>query len=287
MNHSLHKVSLLKIAAFSAFAFVLSVLSVIFITPFFPEGSKDFLEISGRTGIILAVAFFIVRHFGKAGISFHSIIGDKSVNNKLLLFSSAHVNWQTYLYFSFVGLILRLFITRPEFPAFALSLMEDTAPVEFNNWLIISTVILGPVIEEFIFRGIILNKWAEKSTNTRALIISSLLFGILHIGSFIVPQFIGGLLYGIVYIKTKKLIYPIIMHGINNLIPVSLYFLPSVELTEAFSVSELISELTPVLNISALIFILMLPIFIVVVYRYSRNLNDEVSPFAFNSRKSA
>ncbi|MGO1357172.1 CPBP family intramembrane glutamic endopeptidase [Alkalibacterium gilvum] len=190
------------------------------------------------------------------------------------------------LYFLFAGLVLRFSITQPEFAAGALSVMEDPSPPEFNRWLIISTVVLAPLIEEFIFRGIILNKWAEKSSNTRALIISSLLFGLLHIGSFIIPQFIGGLLYGIVYIKTKKLIYPVLMHSISNLIPVSLMLIPAPESTEAFSVSQLIAELTPVLNIVSLVFIITLPVFLFVVYRYSRNLNDEVAPFKFNTRKA-
>ncbi|GEK89854.1 hypothetical protein APU01nite_18930 [Alkalibacterium putridalgicola] len=164
--------------------------------------------------------------------------------------------------------------------------MEDTSPPEFNRWLIINTVVLAPVIEEFIFRGIILNKWAEKSSNTRALIISSLLFGLLHIGSFIIPQFIGGLLYGIVYIKTKKLIYPILMHSISNLVPVSMMLIPAPESNEVFSVPQLIAELTPVLNITSLVFIIALPVFLFIIYRYSRNLNDEVAPFRFNTRKA-
>lgn len=285
MNDSLHNVSLIKIAFFSVFVFILSVITVVFITPFFPDSSQDFLKFLAEVGIVLAVSLFIVRHLNKKAVSLRSIVGETSVSKKMLLFSSSLTVGKLILYFSFVGLGLRVFITLPEFSSFAQSLMEDSSPPEFNRWLIISTVILAPVIEEFIFRGIILNKWAEKSSNIRALIISSLLFGLLHIGSFIIPQFIGGLLYGIVYIKTKKLVYPILMHSINNLIPVSLMLLPASESTEAFSVSQLIAELTPVLNIVSLVFIIALPVFLFVVYRYSRNLNDEVAPFKFNTGK--
>lgn len=285
MNDSLHTVSLIKIALYSAFAFVLSVITVVFITPFFPESAHDFLRFLAEVGIVLAVSLFIVRHLNKKDVSLRSIVGDTSVSKKMLLFSSSLTIGKLILYFLFAGLVLRFFITQPEFAADAQSVMEDTSPPEFNRWLIISTVVLAPVIEEFIFRGIILNKWAEKSSNTRALIISSLLFGLLHIGSFIIPQFIGGLLYGIVYIKTKKLIYPILMHSISNLVPVSMMLIPAPESNEVFSVPQLIAELTPVLNITSLVFIIALPVFLFIVYRYSRNLNDEVAPFNFNTRK--
>jgi len=285
LNDSLHTVSLIKIALFSVFAFILSVLIVVFITPFFPESAEGFLRFLAEAGIVLAVSFFTVRHLGRKHISLRSIVGETSVSKKLLLFTSSLSIGKLILYLSFAGLVLRLFITRPEFVSFALSLMEDASPGEFNRGNIISTVILGPVIEEFIFRGIILNKWAETTSNKRALILSSLLFGIVHFGSLIIPQFIGGLLYGIVYIKTKKLIYPILMHIINNLIPVSIMLIPVTESTEFFSVSQLIEELTPVLNITSLVFIIALPVFLFIIYRFSRNLNDEVTPFSFNTRK--
>lgn len=284
MDDSLHNVSLIKITLFSVVAFVLSVLIVVFITPFFPESAENFLKFLAEAAVVLSVSFFTVGHLGRKNISLRSIVGKTSVSTKLVAFTSALTVGKLILYFSFAGLVLRFFITRPEFASSALSLMEDTSPTEYNAWLFISTVILAPVTEEFLFRGLLLNKLAETSSNKRALIISSLLFGILHFGSFIIPQFIGGLLYGIVYIKTKKLIYPILMHVMNNLIPFSLLLIPVGEPVEDFSVSELIAELTPVLNITSLVFIIALPVFLFIVYRYSRNLNDEITPFAFNIR---
>ncbi|OJF91371.1 CPBP family intramembrane glutamic endopeptidase [Alkalibacterium sp. 20] len=284
MDDSLHNVSLIKIAAFSVFAFILSLLALFIIEPFFPNNSQNFLKFLSELGIVLAVSLFTVRHLDRKKISLKSIFGETSVSKKMLLFSSLLTIGKLILYFSFAGLVLRIFITRPEISSFALSFMVDASPTESSTWLIISAVILAPITEEFIFRGLILNKWAEKSSNTRALIISSLLFGVLHFGSFIIPQFIGGLLYGIVYIKTKKLIYPILMHVINNLIAVSLLLFPTTESNDVFSVPQLIEEMTPVLNISSLVFVIALPIFIFIVYKYSRNLNDEVAPFAFNTR---
>lgn len=281
MDHSLHRVSILKITAFYVFAFMLRGVAHYLMSSLFPEGLLTFLI---EIGILLFIAFFTVRHLIKADISLPSVCGDTSVNKKLLFFSSALSVGKLILYFSFAGLVLRFFINRPEFISFSRSLLEDTSPTKFNNLSIITMVFLGPILEEFVFRGIILNKWTEKKSNTRALLLSSLLFGVMHIGSFIIPQLIAGLIYGIVYLKTKKLIYPIVMHILNNFLLVSINFIPVDESAEVISVPELIAELTPILNALSLVFIIALPVFIVVVYRYSRNINDEVTPFVFNSK---
>jgi len=80
----------------------------------------------------------------------------------------------------------------------------------------LSLVILAPVIEEFTFRGVLLHRWSEKWGTLNAILISSLLFGILH------PDPIGAAAFGIamcvIYMKTQTLIVPIICHGLNNLV---------------------------------------------------------------------
>ncbi|MFI3211665.1 MAG: CPBP family intramembrane glutamic endopeptidase, partial [Peptostreptococcaceae bacterium] len=97
---------------------------------------------------------------------------------------------------------------------------------------VISTVILGPIAEELIFRkcffGLIKNK-------KLALLASSLVFGFIHIissiGSFdfletimlLIPYITAGILLGLIYIKTKLNIYYVtIIHILVNLISIIL-----------------------------------------------------------------
>lgn len=82
-------------------------------------------------------------------------------------------------------------------------------------WNFIALVAVAPITEEFLFRGIILNRWREKWGAPRALIGSSLLFGFLH------PHPIGlsmfGLVMGLLYLRDKTLWTPVFCHILNNL----------------------------------------------------------------------
>jgi len=82
------------------------------------------------------------------------------------------------------------------------------------NFVLIIVIVF--FIEEFIFRGLLISKWSKKWGTPRAVLVSSIIFGIGHV------DFIGGVFFGFVmavlYIKTKSLIIPILVHGTNNLI---------------------------------------------------------------------
>lgn len=75
-------------------------------------------------------------------------------------------------------------------------------------------VVIAPIVEEVLFRGFLLNRWWKKYGVRKAVIYSSIAFGILHV------DFIGGIVFGIVlsliYVKTKSLIGPIVAHASNN-----------------------------------------------------------------------
>jgi membrane protease YdiL (CAAX protease family) len=77
-------------------------------------------------------------------------------------------------------------------------------------------VIIVPVFEEFVFRGLLLSRWSKKWGTRRAILFSSIIFGIGHV------DIIGGVFFGyvmaVLYIKTRSLIIPILVHGTNNLI---------------------------------------------------------------------
>jgi len=84
--------------------------------------------------------------------------------------------------------------------------------------------------EEFFFRGIILSKFERAMGQKKALIWSSIIFGLLHVFTdFIFPimlggdvttvmvlQILSGLNFGIIYIKTRNIIVGIVIHYLNN-----------------------------------------------------------------------
>lgn len=103
-----------------------------------------------------------------------------------------------------------------------------------NNMLydvltILTVVILAPIFEELIFRGMIY-KYISKYDKMTALIVSSLLFGLLHMNiTQTISTIFMGLAFGIVMMKTDNVVNCMIIHAINNTIALlSTYFVSSI-----------------------------------------------------------
>jgi membrane protease YdiL (CAAX protease family) len=77
--------------------------------------------------------------------------------------------------------------------------------------------IIGPICEEYFFRGYMLTVLAAKSPAV-GIIVTSIIFAAFH-GSFILflPLFIMGLILAISYYYSKNLLIPITIHVLNNL----------------------------------------------------------------------
>lgn len=98
---------------------------------------------------------------------------------------------------------------------FYLSIFESLHPLV----LLLGGVLIGPICEEIIFRGIILEGFLTKYTTKKAIIFSALIFGIIHfIPIQVVNAFFMGIVLGWIYIKTKSLWVCIGIHVINNAI---------------------------------------------------------------------
>lgn len=83
--------------------------------------------------------------------------------------------------------------------------------------LFVLAVIVAPIVEEIVFRGLIMKRTFDNSY--LGIAISSILFALLHlptdIGSWVL--YLGmGLVLGIVYWKTEKLEHVIMIHFLNN-----------------------------------------------------------------------
>lgn len=101
---------------------------------------------------------------------------------------------------------------------------SETPIALFSNLLkVFVLVIVAPVAEEFLFRGFILHRWSAKWGIRSALVLSSLIFGLLH--DNVVGLTMFGLVMGLLYIKTRTLIVPIVCHILNNATVVILGFL--------------------------------------------------------------
>lgn len=83
---------------------------------------------------------------------------------------------------------------------------------------LISTVIISPICEELLFRGVFLNRLKLIVPTSFAILISSILFGMLHSYGSIISAFVFGVCMCIIYLKTKNVLTCILAHFINNLL---------------------------------------------------------------------
>jgi uncharacterized protein len=130
------------------------------------------------------------------------------------------------------------------FPGFVQSCLSDDLTIFFpNGSLLLNSisflfvVIIAPITEEFIFRGLLLTRWSTKWGVQRAVLITSILFGILHRQHMVGTTFVG-LVFALIYIKTYSLVIPILLHAMNNLYAFLVAIIGSHDVNASFSVVE-------------------------------------------------
>lgn len=82
----------------------------------------------------------------------------------------------------------------------------------------IATVIVSPISEELIFRGVFLNRLKLFVPTVFAIFISSLLFGALHPFGSMTSAVVFAVCMAILYLRTENICVPIFAHFLNNLL---------------------------------------------------------------------
>lgn len=91
---------------------------------------------------------------------------------------------------------------------------------DFGWWgAFFRVVVIAPIIEELIFRGIILNGLRRNYSAFTAVVVSALLFSLFHLNPWQMPAtFVLGLLLGWILIRTRNILLAITGHAMNNLL---------------------------------------------------------------------
>lgn len=129
------------------------------------------------------------------------------------------------LLFSVGVALLSLYFLSLVAPGFSESLMESVSKPDSHSSSIIykclesiNYIVVAPIAEEFIFRGVLLHRLGTKWNISAGVWISSIIFGCFH------PNPIGismlGVVWALLYIQTRTLVIPIIAHMMNNTIVV-------------------------------------------------------------------
>ncbi|HSO88019.1 MAG TPA: type II CAAX endopeptidase family protein [Draconibacterium sp.] len=89
---------------------------------------------------------------------------------------------------------------------------------DFGFWgAFMKVAVVAPIVEELIFRGLILQGFRRNYTAFTAIFMSALLFALFHLNPWQFPAtFVLGLLLGWIMIRTSNIILAILGHSINN-----------------------------------------------------------------------
>ncbi|WP_053956063.1 CPBP family intramembrane glutamic endopeptidase [Inediibacterium massiliense] len=141
--------------------------------------------------------------------------------------------------FFLLGLLLKIN------PNLAYKLLEegDTNTLCSLIYQCIGAVLLAPIVEELLFRGVIFHRLKKRYSIGKAIIISSIAFGIMHMELAIVGAFVTGILLCLLYLKTKNILITMCAHFINNFIATLMqiigFFMDSSSENEVFTPREI------------------------------------------------
>ncbi len=92
---------------------------------------------------------------------------------------------------------------------------------------ILTATIAAPILEEILCRGIVLKGLLKNYPPYKAILISAIFFGIIHMNPWqAIPAFFGGLFIGWIFYKTQSIIPGMIIHATNNTTAVLFLFVP-------------------------------------------------------------
>lgn len=103
-------------------------------------------------------------------------------------------------------------------PGWFLELFERLFESDFGIWGgILRVIVLAPIVEELIFRGVIFSGFQRIYPAFLAILFSAVLFSLFHLNPWqLVPTFLLGLLLGLIRLRTGSLLAAIFIHALHN-----------------------------------------------------------------------
>lgn len=167
--------------------------------------------------IILGVGstvFILFYGFRKSKAPFQEVFPLKFFN-PLIIISVFSFLWAAHNLLEIPSKILDKYLPAP---AWFWEMFNKIFEGDFGWWgAFMKVAVVAPVVEELIFRGLILKGFRRNYNAFTAVFMSALLFALFHLNPWQFPAtFLLGLLLGWIMIRTNNIILSIIGHSINN-----------------------------------------------------------------------
>lgn len=187
---------------------------------------STFLTYVIAMGLTLAFALWLRIRRGVEGPVLH--FGLRKTNPGLIL-------WGIVL------VLITSVVVEPLINIFPSEYLENlSAGIGRGGWAMLSTIVMAPLLEEMLFRGVIQQSFTQRYGGIGGVLTAAAVFGLIHIiPQQVVNAFFVGIILGYIYIKTGSLIPVIIIHALNNAIA---YAQMSILGNEQLSVREMIGN---------------------------------------------
>ena len=123
---------------------------------------------------------------------------------------------------SYLSDIVFSFLTPATSNQIALNELTEMTGRQELLYLLLITCLLGPITEELVYRGVLMNTFLKDSPWYGDVLLSACVFGYVHVSDGITPLAFftyasGGAIVSFLYRKTHSLYYPILLHIIINI----------------------------------------------------------------------
>jgi uncharacterized protein len=192
----------------------------------------------------------LLKEYGLEGSKLNRVVGLKNKINLKVIAAIAIVEFGFAYGINSIILYNLSFV----FPSYVESLINERS---FTNipeiiYMSIFVILLAPIFEELVFRGVVLQKWSTKWGVTTGVLASSMLFATFHFRYDIIPLFLTGIILSILYFKTSNILAPLLLHMFYNSMTIVsdvIYYLEEspIEREGLLTVQDLQNALQPLL----------------------------------------
>ncbi len=161
-----------------------------------------------------SIVFILLYGFRKSKAPFSKVFPLKFFN-PLILIPIVTFFWGAHNLLEIPGALMDKYLPAP---SWFWELFNKIFEGDFGWWgAFLKVVVIAPIIEESIFRGMILQGFRRNYNSFVAVFMSALLFALFHLNPWQFPAtFVLGLLLGWLVVRTDSIFLSILGHSINN-----------------------------------------------------------------------
>lgn len=205
--------------------FILELILVLILSIIGIKGNKEAIAIikNIEEPLISAITFIFIYKIYKKEKDNHYPIIEKSINKTYIIMGALIIMSLSPIMDYIVLLLEKVFphIDDVYQETFNKSIQDLSV---ISNYL--SICVFAPLIEEVVCRGLILNRLLAKNKIWVSILITALIFGVLHMNwSQGISAFLAGIVMCFVYVKTRNLKACILGHALNNVFALTLMYI--------------------------------------------------------------